>query len=83
MALWAYGEMGPSLANTALGIISAFVDNIPVMFAVLAVDPSMTKEQWYVAISTSATLVSSEDSAMCSSDSIRVLVRVWFRLVEP
>jgi Na+/H+ antiporter NhaD/arsenite permease-like protein len=46
VVLWAYGEMGPSLANSALGLVSAFVDNIPVMFAILAVDPAMSQQQW-------------------------------------
>lgn len=41
-----YGELGPTLANTLVGIISAIVDNIPVMFAILNMNPEMTQSQW-------------------------------------
>ncbi len=33
-------------ANIAVGILSAIVDNIPVMFAVLTMDPHMSQGQW-------------------------------------
>ncbi len=33
-------------ANVMVGLLSAIVDNIPVMFAVLTMDPSMAKGQW-------------------------------------
>jgi Na+/H+ antiporter NhaD/arsenite permease-like protein len=33
-------------ANTMIGIISAIIDNIPVMFAVLSMHPEMTHTQW-------------------------------------
>jgi len=33
-------------ANVMVGLISAVVDNIPVMFAVLTMDPEMTLRQW-------------------------------------
>lgn len=33
-------------ANVAVGIISAVVDNIPVMFAVLSMEPEMSHGQW-------------------------------------
>ena len=36
-----YGELGATNANILVGILSAIVDNIPVMFAVLAMQPSM------------------------------------------
>ncbi len=42
----AYGDLGASRANIAVGVISAFVDNIPVMFAVLAMQPPMDAGQW-------------------------------------
>ncbi|MCA8976959.1 MAG: sodium:proton antiporter NhaD [Planctomycetes bacterium] len=32
---------GPTTANIAIGILSAIIDNVPVMFAVLGMDPSM------------------------------------------
>jgi NhaD family Na+/H+ antiporter len=41
-----YGELGPTVANTLVGILSAVVDNIPVMFAVLTMQPDMSHEQW-------------------------------------
>jgi NhaD family Na+/H+ antiporter len=41
-----YGEWGATSANIAVGILSAIVDNIPVMFAVLAMEPDMSIGQW-------------------------------------
>ena len=41
-----YVDLGPTAANTAVGVLSAIVDNIPVMFAVLTMDPSMSHGQW-------------------------------------
>jgi Na+/H+ antiporter NhaD/arsenite permease-like protein len=41
-----YGEWGPTVANTLVGLISAIVDNIPVMFAVLTMMPDMSLGQW-------------------------------------
>jgi Na+/H+ antiporter NhaD/arsenite permease-like protein len=41
-----YVGMGPTFANTMVGILSAIVDNIPVMFAVLTMDPVMSHGQW-------------------------------------
>ena len=41
-----YGDLGPTTANILVGIISAIVDNIPVMFAVLAMLPEMSHGQW-------------------------------------
>ena len=41
-----YVEWGPTYANIAVGIISSIVDNIPVMFAVLTMQPDMTVGQW-------------------------------------
>ncbi len=41
-----YGGWGATNANIAVGIISAIVDNIPVMFAVLAMMPDMSVGQW-------------------------------------
>ncbi|KAK3280635.1 hypothetical protein CYMTET_11535, partial [Cymbomonas tetramitiformis] len=46
LAFFAYGTFGPPVANIALGILSALVDNIPVMFAVLSTDPRMSDAQW-------------------------------------
>ena len=33
-------------ANVAVGVLSAIVDNIPVMFAVLSMEPDMSLGQW-------------------------------------
>jgi Na+/H+ antiporter NhaD/arsenite permease-like protein len=41
-----YGQWGPTYANTAVGVLSAIVDNIPVMFAVLSMSPDMSQGQW-------------------------------------
>ena len=41
-----YIQWGPTLANTMVGILSAIVDNIPVMFAVLTMNPDMSLGQW-------------------------------------
>ncbi len=41
-----YGELGPTTANILVGVISAIVDNIPVMFAVLSMNPEMSEVQW-------------------------------------
>lgn len=41
-----YDQLGPSVTNIALGVASALIDNIPVMFAVLTMDPEMSHFQW-------------------------------------
>ena len=41
-----YVDMGPTNANILVGVLSAIIDNIPVMFAVLAMMPSMDLGQW-------------------------------------
>jgi Na+/H+ antiporter NhaD/arsenite permease-like protein len=41
-----YGDLGPTMANIAIGALSAIVDNIPMMFAVLTMDPQMPLGQW-------------------------------------
>ncbi|EGG99692.1 Na+/H+ antiporter NhaD type [gamma proteobacterium IMCC2047] len=41
-----YGELGATTANVLVGIMSAIVDNIPVMFAVLTMNPAMSETQW-------------------------------------
>jgi Na+/H+ antiporter NhaD/arsenite permease-like protein len=43
---WLYGGIGPTGANIALGLLSAIVDNVPVMYAVLRMDPAMDHGQW-------------------------------------
>ena len=41
-----YGNLGFTFANTAMGVLSAVVDNIPIMFAVIKMDPGMDLSQW-------------------------------------
>jgi Na+/H+ antiporter NhaD/arsenite permease-like protein len=41
-----YEGIGPTAANIAIGALSAIVDNIPLMFAVLKMNPQMTDGQW-------------------------------------
>lgn len=41
-----YIEWGATQANIAVGVISAIIDNIPVMFAVLNMMPDMSIGQW-------------------------------------
>jgi Na+/H+ antiporter NhaD/arsenite permease-like protein len=41
-----YNDLGPTTANIIVGFLSAIVDNIPVMFAVLTMDPIMSHGQW-------------------------------------
>jgi len=41
-----YNSWGPTSANIAVGVLSAIVDNIPVMFAVLTMNPEMAQGQW-------------------------------------
>ena len=41
-----YTQLGPTIANTLVGVLSAIVDNIPVMFAVLTMNPDMSNGQW-------------------------------------
>ena len=41
-----YGGLGPTWANILVGLLSAIVDNIPVMFAVLSMQPEMSQGQW-------------------------------------
>ena len=41
-----YMDLGATTANIAIGVLSAIVDNIPLMFAVLTMDPAMSHGQW-------------------------------------
>jgi NhaD family Na+/H+ antiporter len=41
-----YSDWGATNANVAVGVLSAIVDNIPVMFAVLTMNPDMSVGQW-------------------------------------
>ena len=46
VSLALYQGLGATAANTILGLMSAVVDNIPLMFAVLTMDPQMSHGQW-------------------------------------
>jgi len=41
-----YGGFGPTSANILVGIASAVLDNIPLMYAVLTMQPEMSHGQW-------------------------------------
>ena len=41
-----YDRMGYTTANVTMGVLSAIVDNIPIMYAVLQMNPPMDHGQW-------------------------------------
>ncbi|MBN8213454.1 MAG: sodium:proton antiporter NhaD [Xanthomonadales bacterium] len=41
-----YGDLGPTKANILIGLMSAILDNIPMMVAVLQMNPDMSTGQW-------------------------------------
>ncbi|MCC6730616.1 MAG: sodium:proton antiporter NhaD [Chthonomonadales bacterium] len=41
-----YGSMDPTIANVTVGLASAVIDNIPIMYAVLTMHPAMSQAQW-------------------------------------
>jgi Na+/H+ antiporter NhaD/arsenite permease-like protein len=50
-----YVDLGPTVANIAIGVLGAAFDNIPLMFAVLTMNPDMSSGQWMlVTLSTGA-----------------------------
>jgi NhaD family Na+/H+ antiporter len=50
-----YGDWGASTANIVIGVLSAIVDNIPLMFAVLTMNPEMSTGQWLLVTLTAGT----------------------------
>lgn len=46
VSTYLYGDLGPTYANIAIGILGAAFDNIPLMFAVLTMNPDMSSGQW-------------------------------------
>jgi len=50
-----YIDLGATTANVLVGILSAIVDNIPVMFAVLIMNPEMSQGQWLLTTLTAGT----------------------------
>ena len=53
MSVYFYEGWGATNANIVMGLLSAVIDNIPVMFAVLTMDPDMDKYQWLLVTLTS------------------------------
>jgi Na+/H+ antiporter NhaD/arsenite permease-like protein len=41
-----HAGVGPTAASIAIGVLSAVIDNIPLMFAVLTVNPAIGPGQW-------------------------------------
>jgi Na+/H+ antiporter NhaD/arsenite permease-like protein len=41
-----YQGLGPTAANVLVGLLSAVIDNVPVMFAVLSMRPEMSQGEW-------------------------------------
>ena len=41
-----YQGLGPTAANIAIGPISAVLDNVPLVYAVLQMNPTMNESQW-------------------------------------
>ena len=50
-----YTDLGSTYANVIIGALSAVVDNIPLMFAVLTMDPVMSDGQWLLITLTAGT----------------------------
>jgi NhaD family Na+/H+ antiporter len=50
-----YVDLGPTTANVLVGFLSAIIDNIPVMFAVLTMLPEMDHFQWLLVTLTAGT----------------------------
>lgn len=46
MSVYLYDGWGATNANIAMGVLSAIIDNIPVMFAILTMNPDMDLYQW-------------------------------------
>jgi len=46
VSAYLYGELGPTVANISVGVLSALIDNIPIMVAVLEMNPAMDLQQW-------------------------------------
>ena len=44
--LYGPAALGPTAANAFVGVLSAIVDNIPIMFAVLSMNPAISVNQW-------------------------------------
>jgi Na+/H+ antiporter NhaD/arsenite permease-like protein len=38
--------VGPTVSNIGVGLLSSMIDNIPIMFAVITMNPPMDEIQW-------------------------------------
>lgn len=50
-----YGRFGNTAANTVIGVLSALIDNIPLMYAVIQMNPLMDINQWLLITLTAGT----------------------------
>lgn len=46
MSEYLYKDLGATTANVLVGVFSAIIDNIPIMFAVLSMNPDISHNQW-------------------------------------
>jgi len=46
VSVFFYSELGPTVANILVGVLSSLIDNIPIMVAVLEMNPVMDTQQW-------------------------------------
>jgi len=61
LSMLLYNDLGAQLsaihqqtpANIVIGLLSAIIDNIPIMFSVITMDPNMAKGQWLLVTLTS------------------------------
>jgi Na+/H+ antiporter NhaD/arsenite permease-like protein len=50
-----YGLLGPTTANILAGLMSALIDNIPILFAILTMNPTMSDGHWLLVTLTTGT----------------------------
>jgi Na+/H+ antiporter NhaD/arsenite permease-like protein len=56
-----YGQMGATTANVSLGLMTILLEDIPVMYGVLAMMPDMSQAQWLLvtlAVGTGGSIIS-------------------------
>ena len=46
LATASYGNLGATATNVLVGVASAVIDNIPIMFSVISIDPEMSRGEW-------------------------------------
>jgi Na+/H+ antiporter NhaD/arsenite permease-like protein len=55
VSVLSYGNLGATQTNVLIGFLSAVIDNIPVMYAVLQMSPEMSHGQWLLVTLTAGT----------------------------